>query len=277
MIPTAAELRLAVLAVSVLHDVDVTPTEGGVGLPGGPVVLVTWDECRHALFGRDASSPAGRDALARWLLARRWAADAAGTLRERLRPVGLPVNHLLHPGLDWVCERLLGGELDLGLGAVGLDPDDPDAVVLLPPAALQDAGIAPEVVWPAARGYLEAMGALAADRLGRDAKGQLRPVGDCDAVTLLGARTLRTAMAGASGLAAAVVPMRRRGWTRLALIDPAFGPAAAAATDPADRGFLRPLLITADEVTVVPAGGRAAVAALGNAAFTPWPRDVLYR
>ena len=53
----------------------------------------------------------------------------------------------------------------------------------------------------------------------------------------------------------AVVPMLRRGWTRLSLVDPAFGPAAAAATAAAERGFPRPLLVTADELTQVPEGG----------------------
>jgi hypothetical protein len=74
-------------------------------------------------------------------------------------------------------------------------------------------------------------------------------------VTLLGARSLRVEVAGRGGLGAAIVPMRRRGWTRLALVDPAFGPAAAAATEPADRGFDRPLLVTADELTLVREGG----------------------
>lgn len=74
--------------------------------------------------------------------------------------------------------------------------------------------------------------------------------------------------------------MRRRGWTDLSLIDPAFGPAAAAATDPVDRGFPRPILITADEVTVVPEGGRPEDVVLRHptGALEPtWTRDVLYR
>ena len=77
----------------------------------------------------------------------------------------------------------------------------------------------------------------------------------------------------------AIVPMRRRGWTRLALVDPAFGPAAAAATDPADRGFARPLLLTADEVTEVPAGGRPEQIVLTTPGtdVQGWDRDVLYR
>ena len=76
-------------------------------------------------------------------------------------------------------------------------------------------------------------------------------------MTLLGSRALRAGLAGpAGGLAGVVVPMRRRGWTRLGLVDPAFGPAAAAATAAAERGFPRPLLVTVDEVSMVPVGGR---------------------
>ncbi len=69
--------------------------------------------------------------------------------------------------------------------------------------------------------------------------------------------------------------MRRRGWTRLALVDPAFAVAAAAATDPEERGFARPLLVTADEVTQAPAGGGDAVALRQPGAdASPWGRQV---
>lgn len=278
--PTSPELRRGVLAVSVLHDVDLEPARDGVRLTGSPSVWIPWTECRRALAGHDPESHEGRTRLAAWLLARRWAADAGPhTLELSLRPVGLPVDHVLHPGLDWVRERVLGDALDLGLGAVGLDPADPDRVVLLPVTALDHAGLDVEVLWHCARQRLEQLGALAAERLARDAKGQLRPYGDCDAVTLLGARSLRAALAEeAGGLGAAVVPMLRRGWTRLALIDPAFGPAAAAATPAAERGFRRPLLVTADELALVPEGGRPEEIVLRDpASDAPWVKDVLYR
>jgi hypothetical protein len=278
-LPTPLALRRGVLAVSVLHDVDVEPARLGVRLPGDPQVWVSWTEVRRALAGHDPEAEAGRTRLASWLLARRWAADVGReNLRQALRPVGLPVDHLLHPGLGWVCARVMGDVLDLGLGAVGLDPADPDRVVLVHTDVLDAAGIDVEQAWADAERELERLGALAAERLRLDRKGVLRPLGDADVLTLLGSRALRSSLARASGgMAAVVAPMRRRGWTRISLVDPAFGPAAAAATDPAERGFPRPLLLTDDEVTLVPEGGRPQEIALRDpAADAPWQRDVLY-
>ena len=108
----------------------------------------------------------------------------------------------------------------------------------------------------------------------------LRPIGDCDVATLLGSRTLRAALCAAdgSGLRAAAVPMLRRGWLDLSRIDPAFTAAAAAATTPQERGFQRPLLLTVDEVTLAPAGGRPAEIVLRDEAVDPpYLRSVLYR
>src|SRR5438045_363485 len=83
-------------------------------------------------------------------------------------------------------------------------------------AVLDEAGLDQEQMWALARAKLDALGGLAAERLSRDSRGLLRPLGDCDVVTLLGSRTLRTALAeDAHGMGAAVVPMRTRGWTRL--------------------------------------------------------------
>ena len=274
------ELRRGVLAVSVLHDLDIEPAALGVTLTGEPTVWVSWGECRRGLAGHDPESPEGRERLARWLLARRWAADLpVADLRERLRPVGLPVDHVLHPGLDWVRRRVLGDALDLGLGAVDIDPDDPDHVVLLPTPLLDAVGLDPEVCWAEAESYLERMGLVAVERLARDERGQLRPIGDCDAVTLLGSRALRAAIATeAGGMGAVIAPMRRRGWTKMQTIDPAFGPAAAAATSLAERGFPRPLLVTADELALAAEGGRPEELALRDPAVdSPWVRDVLYR
>lgn len=277
--PTLTELRRGVLAVSVLNDVDLEPADRGVTLTGSPSVWIPWSECRRALAGHKPESALGRRRLRDWLLARRWCADVGREgLELALRPVGLPVEHVLHPGLDWVRERVLGDALDLGFGAVGIDPHDPDRVVLIPLTALDHADIDPEVAWTGARALLEELGSLAAERVARDPKGQLRPYGSCDALTLLGSRTLRTSLADASGgMGAAVVPMRRRGWTRLALIDPAFGPAAAAATQAEERGFPRPVLITPDELSLAAEGGRPEVIVLRDKPVdTPWTKDVLY-
>lgn len=278
--PSLRDLRLATLAVSVLADVDLTPAKSGVLLTGAPQAHVSWTECRRALSGHAPDSPPGRRRLTDWLLARRWCADLGrSAVQERMRPVGLPVDHVSHPGLDWVRDRVFGDALDLGLGAVDLDPEEPDRVVLLPTSALNALGVDVEGVWAAQRDRLETLGALAAERTLGDPKGVLRTFGDCDAITLLGARSLRAALAEAAhGMAAAVVPMRSRGWTRLSQIDPAFGPAAAAATSAPERGFTRPLLLTADELTIVADGGRPTEIVLRDpVGDTPWTRDVLFR
>lgn len=265
--------------MSVLHDLDIEPAALGVTLTGDPTVWVSWGECRRALAGHDPETSDGRERLGRWLLARRWASDLPlEALRERLRPVGLPVEHVLHPGLDWVRRRALGDALDLGLGAVDIDPADPDHVVLLPQPLLDAVGLHAEIEWAAADAYLERMGTVAAERMRLDPKGMLRPIGDCDVVTLLGSTSLRSAIAeAAGGMGAVVVPMRRRGWTRMALIDPAFGAAAAAATAAYDRGFGRPLLVTAEELALAAEGGTAQVVLRDPAVDEPWLKDVLYR
>lgn len=272
------QLRRGCLAVSVLHDIDLEPAALGVTLPGAPNIWVSWSECRRALAGHDPAGATGRVRLAAWLRARRWAADAGRkTIELALRPMGFPVEHALHPGLDWVRQRVLGDALDLGFGVLGLDPADPEQVLVLPTAVLDTLDIAQDVAWKSMHRELERLGTLAAKRVRTDPIGQLRPFGGCDVVTLLGARSLRSALAQAGGgLGVAVVPMRTRGWTRLALIDPAFGPAAAAATTAAERGFARPLFITADELALVPDGGRSDVALRDPAVDAPWFRSLPY-
>jgi hypothetical protein len=72
--------------------------------------------------------------------------------------------------------------------------------------------------------------------------------------------------------------MRRRGWLDLSRIDPAYTAAAAAATAPEERGFERPLLVTTDEITLAPTGGRPAEIVLRDPAVAANPlRPVLYR
>lgn len=276
--PDSVELRRLALAVSVLDDVDLVPTDDGVLLTGDAVVEVSWLELRRALAGADPESDLGRARVSGWLRGRRIAADThPDHLRGLARPVGLPVDHPLHPGLDWVRHRVLGDVLDLGFGFVGVG-DDPDEVVVVPQGALDAAGIDPLPWWPVARDYLERMGAVAAQRLADTSL--LRPIGDCDVVTLLGSRALREALCAldGTGMRAAAVPMRRRGWLDLTRIDPAFTTAAAAATAPDERGFSRPLLLTADEVTMAPDGGRPAEIVLRDKAVEmPHLRPMLFR
>lgn len=251
-------LRRCVFAISVLDEVDVLPLDDGVQLGGVPIVMVGWDELWLALGATDPATLAGRQLVAQWLQRRRWLADRPyGELRELARPVALPVGHVLHPGPDWPRERILGDALDVGLGFAGLDPTQPDAVVITPTALLRGAGIEPSLCWHDARLYLERMAALALLRWRRSPTEVLRPMGDCDVVTLLSSPTLRAALcADTGGMRAVVVPMRTRGWVDLSHIDPAFAIAAAAASQPEDCGFPRGLLITADEVVMVQAGGR---------------------
>ena len=276
--PDSLELRRLALAVSVLDDVDIVPLEDGLLLTGETAVEVSWLELRRALAGAEPDDELGRARVLAWLRGRRIAADIhEDHLCEVARPVGLPLDHPLHPGLDWVRYRVLGGTLDLGLGFVGVGPD-PDEVVVVPQGALDAAGVDPSPWWPGALDYLERMGTIAAQRL---ASGPvLRPIGDCDVVTLLGSHAFRVALGAqdGTGMRAAAVPMRRRGWLDLTRIDPAFTAAAAAATAPAERGFSRPVLVTADEVSVVTEGGRPAEIVLRDPAVqAPHLRPVLFR
>lgn len=175
--------------------------------------------------------------------------------------------------------RVLGGVLDVGLGVVALDPADPDRVELVAASVWRHARLDPMVGWPSAVVLLNRMGALAAARWREDTRGRLGPMGDCDAVTLLASRPLREALAGSdAGMRPAAMPMRRRGWTALSYLDPAFAPAAAAATDPERRGFTRPLLVTRDEVVMVAPGGNPGTIALADPLHADRSRrNVLYR
>jgi hypothetical protein len=77
---------------------------------------------------------------------------------------------------------------------------------------------------------------------------------------------------------AVAAPVRTRGWLDLARIDPAFALAAASIADPEQRGFERPVLVTAEEVVLVREGGRPAEIVLRDPApDESWERDVLYR
>lgn len=257
-------LRRLVLAVSVLHDIDVAPQDDGVVLEGTTRIHVLWSQVAEAVCTAPPESLAARCRLLLWLRLRRLVVDLAGAapevLRDAARAVALPPGHLWHLGPVWVRERQAGGALDLGLGVLGM-LDDPDDVTVLPPTAMTAAGLDTSTWWPDVRGHADRMGALAAERLARDGKGRqavIRPVGGCDVLTLLASRTLRRHLAteDGSGMRAVAAPMRSRGWYDLARVDPAFVAAAWAATDEPERGVRRPLLVTADEVALArPSGG----------------------
>jgi hypothetical protein len=279
--PTLLELKRCVLAVSVLDDVDLLPRERHVVVEGSPVVRVPWRLVRRALAGADPETPDGRHRVAVLLRSVRWAADLGrAELRVRTRPYGVPVEHPEHPGLDWIRQRVMGDALDLGIGFVGLDPARPDTVLPLSSGVLGLLKIDVEPWWPDAAAYLDDMASVASLRHRRQPSPVLRPMGDCDVVTLLGSRIFRAALVrgDSAGMRGVAVPMRSRGWLDLARIDPAFAAAAASATEAEERGFERPLLVTADEVVQAPEGGRPAEIVLRDpAVHTPDLRDVLYR
>ncbi len=278
--PEPTELRRCALAVAVLHDLDVLPAIDGIVLTGTPTIEVTWAECRRALGGVEPETDDGRHRLARWLLLRRWLAERPlGDLAERARPYGTPVESPLHTGLDWVRRRVLGDALDLGFGFVGLDPRDPDKVLPVPQRLLESANVNVDDWWPTAVVYLERMGRMAAERMERNPKAPLRPMGDCDVVTLLGSMTFRARMVDdvADGLRTVAVPMRNRGWLDLSRVDPAFSAAAARLTAPEDRGFPRPLLVTREEVALAAEGGDVVGSVLRDELATVIDlRDVMY-
>jgi hypothetical protein len=263
-----------------MYDVDVLPSPHGVVLPGAVDVVISWAECRRAVGGADPESLEGRERLKWWLLMRRWLADRTiDDLAERARPYGACVQSPLHPGLDWVRRRVHGDTLDLGFGFVGIDPEQPDMVIPIPQPLLHAASVEPAPWWPTAIVYLERMGQMAAERLARTPQAPLRPMGDCDVVTLLGSRTLRQAIVGTmpDGMRTVAVPMRTRGWLDLNRIDPAFSAAAARLSAVEDRGFDRPLLVTREEVVLAREDGDPIRAGLEDRLATVVDiRDVIY-
>ncbi|HWC35918.1 MAG TPA: hypothetical protein VG650_13970 [Mycobacteriales bacterium] len=263
--PGPLQLRRAALAVAVLHDVDLDPAPGGVLLRGDRPLKVRWAECRRALAGAEAESDVGRRQLARWLRWRRWLADhPLEVLAELARPYGVAVESEAHPGMDWVRRRVMGDTLEVGLGFVGLDANHPETVHPVSQQVLHAAGIDPSPWWPTALVYLERMGETAAERIARDPTAPLRPMGDCDVVTLLASRILRDALVRPidGGMRTVAVPMRNRGWLDLNRIDPAFSATAAQITPAEERGFDRPLLVTREEVVLARDEGGAIRAAL---------------
>jgi hypothetical protein len=274
-------LRRGVLAVCVLDDISLLPDADGILLEAGSAaaVAIGWDELAVAVGAVDPESDVGRLRLRDWLRTRALFGElgpmAAWRAEQAAVPLGLPTDHPLHPGPGWAREHVLGGVLDLGIGIRGLVGADPDHVAVLAPELAQAVGLVTAGWWPALRSRLEDMGKLTIARLERDATALITPMGGCDAVTLMGARSLRAHLANAdgTGMRAVAVPMRSRGWFDLARIDPAFIGAAAAATEEADRGFGRPLLITREEVGLATPGGDLTTIVLRDPATaqSAWP------
>jgi hypothetical protein len=259
-------LRQCVLAVSVLQDLDLVPVDDGVIVASGR--LLPWEAIEAALEGYDPELAETRPVLSSWLravqeIAWRSPEDLAG----RARPVGLPRGHALHAGATWAQTLVPGGVLDLGVGLFGIGTD-PDAVTVLRPGLLEACGHDPRAWWPACLAYLEQMGELAASRYLLHPDRPLRPMGDCDVVTLVGSATFRRTLAGKdrAGMCAAALPTRSRGWLDLSRIDPAFALVAASLADSHERGFERPLLITAEEVVMARGGGDPVLQAMRDAA-----------
>ena len=273
-------LRRCTLAITVIHEVDMVPTDDGIVLLGVPNIPVSFAQLAEAIRGADPAGTVAQDRLHRWLRARHAIADKSlDELAETIRPVALPIGHDQHPGPRWVRQPVLGGSLDLGIGFVSLLAGQPELVFVTPPSVLAAAGIDPSPWWPGAIEYLENMGALATTRWRRDPRAPLRPMGDCDVLTLLASRVLRGALcADAGGMRAIAAPVRTRGWLDLSRIDAAFALTAAAIADDESRGFPRPVLLTVDEVSMVAEGGHPADIVLRDPASdaAPWLRDVLY-
>ena len=270
--PHAGDLRRALLAVSVLDDLDLVPADDAVVMPvpgaarGGQVLELPVSTASAVLGGWAPTSLQARLRLRSWLRTHRALAAAphpAALLRERVRALALPYDGAWHPGAalsgQWVRARVLGGALEMGLGVVGTD-ESGAAVPLWPdlPAAAGLDEAQTDALWASAGEHALRMGALAARRLARDAPARgprqatrmLRPVGGCDVPTLLATGPVRAQVVAGDpvGAVAVSVPDRTRGWFDSRHVDPAFVAAAWSATEPAARGVASPLLVTTDEV-----------------------------
>jgi len=249
-------LRQCVLAVSVLTDLDVQPSDDGVVLPGRRASLVEWTAIRDAVGTHQVHGPIARRRVENLLRLHRLAGDLGASAAERFRSASrvaaLPPEHAEHPGRQWVRETLRGNALDLGIAVLGLIGAI-DRTVPVPPSVLQVLKVDADGWWPELRQHAERMGSLSATRLARDGRtGLVRPVGGCDVLALLSSRTLRRQLAegDGTGLRALAAPTRRRGWFDLGRVDPAFIRAAWSLTDDHERGSPVPLLVTDDEVTL---------------------------
>lgn len=276
----AAALRRAVLAVSVIDDIDLTPAEDGIGVEGPRSVYLSWWVIADELGKVDPETGVAHERLRNLLALHRMVAQGADQVRElsgAVRLLALPVDHPLVPGGGWVRQRVLGGALVTGLGVYGLSSE---STVPLPWSVVEAAGLAAGQLWEHASAHATAMGHLAVQRLRREPgsnepgacitarQAVLRPMGGVDVPSLLATSPVRRYLAASdgSGMRAMAVPMRTRGWFDLARIDPAFVQAAWSATDVLERGLPRPVLVTKDEVALAAAGINARKLALEDPA-----------
>ena len=243
------------LAVCVLDDLDIAIGDHSAIV--ADTIEMSWSEIELAIAPYSSDGDRAVRSARTWVRTRLRVSNWSPAQQlARVRPMGLPVGHVLHPGALWVRERVLGGSLEVGLGLRDT-ADDPEVVQVLDPALVTYLGINIDVWWERACNYREEMAEFAIERLARDPVSTLRSVGDCDVPTLLSSRAFRHQIVQVddSGMRSAAVPTRTHGWLDLGRIDPAFAVAAADAVPDEQRGFTRPLLITRDEVVQVPDGG----------------------
>ena len=245
--PDSLELRRLALAVSVLDDVDIVPLDDGVLLTG---------------------DTAGRGQLA-------GAAPRAGRRRPRgrARPGPGPRLAARPPDRGDRAPRPPAGAGPAGRPA-GRPPDAPRPRLGAAPGARRRARPRlrlrrrrqrprrgrrhpagrtrrrrhrPDALVAGGPRLPRADGRLAAERTGGQPRSCARSAtatsSRCSGRAIAARGTVRRRTA--PGMRAAAVPMRRRGWLDLTRIDPAFTAAAAAATTREERGFARPVLLTA--------------------------------
>jgi hypothetical protein len=240
-------LRRLALAVAVLYDVDLLPQDDGLVLTGDRDIHVGWATLSAIVESApDADEHAQLEKLSAWLVARR----AVAGEDPHLVALGIPADHESHPGPGWVREVIPGDALCLGFG---YGPQRQP----LPSGILEHAGIDAGKAWQRVRAELERLGTLAAERDRRQTRHAIKPLGGADVVTLLGSASLRRELVAGEGdgMIALIVPLRTRGWRATYVSDPAYGPALAAAMPELERGFDRPLLVTAEEISEVRPGG----------------------
>jgi hypothetical protein len=272
MVVVPLSLRRAVLAAVLTGEDavgDLQTRDDGVLHAHPPDLLVPWTELVRGIGDPDALPVSVlQRRVGRWLRLRVTLhdllhadgdpAEARGRILARVRLRALPHDHAVHPGPSWPRRAVLGGALDVGLALRGVDDDgrpSPEDVGVLPAALLVAAGIDVAEATARAERHLADMASLAAERLRRDPTSVLRPLGDADVLTLLSARALREVLVDGQGMRSAAVPVRTRGWLDLGRIDPAFALSAAELTEPDDRGFSRPVLVTRDEVALIKVAG----------------------